>query len=249
VYQAISPSVQLCSISGGTDIISCFVLGCPTLPVIAGEIQVRGLGMAVAVLDESGTPVTGEQGELCCLAPFPSMPIKFWNDPGDAKYRAAYFEHFPGIWRHGDFIEITERGGVIIYGRSDTVLNPGGVRIGTGEIYRPVEEMEEVVDSLVVGQPWQGDVRVVLFVVLHENFELNSDLIARIKTNIRTYATPRHVPEVILEIPDVPRTISGKKVEKAVIKVIKGEEVDNTSALANPESLEVFENLRQSLMS
>ncbi|MEE3023579.1 MAG: acetoacetate--CoA ligase, partial [SAR324 cluster bacterium] len=168
---------------------------------------------------------------------------------GDAKYQKAYFERFPGVWTHGDFIEITGRGGVIIYGRSDTVLNPGGVRIGTGEIYRPVEEMAEVVDSLVVGQPWQGDVRVVLFVVLHENFKLNSDLIARIKTNIRTYATPRHVPEVILEIPDVPRTISGKKVEKAVIKVIKGEEIDNTSALANPESLEVFENLRQSLMS
>ena len=248
-YEKVHPGIPLMSIAGGTDLIGCFMGGNPNLPVYSGELQCKSLGMDTRAFDPEGNSVLEEKGELVCCAPFPSMPIKFWNDPGDTKYQKAYFERFPGVWTHGDFIEITGRGGVIIYGRSDTVLNPGGVRIGTGEIYRPVEEMEEVVDSLVVGQPWQGDVRVVLFVVLHENFKLNSDLIARIKTNIRTYATPRHVPEVILEIPDVPRTISGKKVEKAVIKVIKGEEVDNTSALANPESLEVFENLRQSLMN
>jgi acetoacetyl-CoA synthetase len=223
--------------------------GNPTLPVYSGELQCKSLGMDTRAFDPQGNSVMGEKGELVCCAPFPSMPIGFWNDPEEIKYRKAYFERFPGVWTHGDFIEITPRGGVIIYGRSDTVLNPGGVRIGTAEIYRPVEAMDEIVDSLVVGQPWQGDVRVVLFVVLKEGIELTQELTVKIKNGIRAYATPRHVPEIILPIPDVPRTISGKKVEKAVIKVIQKEEVDNTSALANPESLEFFEKLRQSLVA
>ena len=243
VYQAISPSVQLCSISGGTDIISCFVLGCPTLPVIAGEIQVRGLGMAVAVLDESGTPVTGEQGELCCLAPFPSMPIKFWNDPGDAKYRAAYFEHFPGIWRHGDWATLTERSGIIIHGRSDATLNPGGVRIGTAEIYRQVEAFDDIIEALVVGQAWDNDMRVILFVRLAEGSALDANLVAAIKAVIRSGATPRHVPARIIAVPDIPRTRSGKITELAVRDIIHGRPVKNTEALANADALAFFDNL------
>ena len=246
-YEKVHPGIPLMSIAGGTDLIGCFMGGNPTLPVYSGELQCKSLGMDTRAFDPQGNSVMGEKGELVCCAPFPSMPIGFWNDPEEIKYRKAYFERFPGVWTHGDFIEITSRGGVIIYGRSDTVLNPGGVRIGTAEIYRPVEAMDEIVDSLVVGQPWQGDVRVVLFVVLKEGIELTQELTAKIKNGIRAYATPRHVPEIILPIPDVPRTISGKKVEKAVIKVIQKEEVDNTSALANPESLEFFEKLRQSL--
>ena len=243
VYQAISPSVQLCSISGGTDIVSCFVLGCPTLPVIAGEIQVRGLGMAVAILDETGTPVTGEQGELCCVAPFPSMPIKFWNDPGDAKYKAAYFEHFPGVWRHGDWATLTERGGIIIHGRSDATLNPGGVRIGTAEIYRQVEAFDEIAEALVVGQSWENDVRVILFVRLGEACVLDADLITAIKAAIRSGATPRHVPARIIAVPDIPRTRSGKITELAVRDIIHGRPVKNTEALANADALAFFHDL------
>jgi acetoacetyl-CoA synthetase len=243
VYQAISPSVQLCSISGGTDIVSCFVLGCPTLPVIAGEIQVRGLGMAVAILDETGTPVTGEQGELCCVAPFPSMPIKFWNDPGDAKYKAAYFEHFPGVWRHGDWATLTERGGIIIHGRSDATLNPGGVRIGTAEIYRQVEAFDEIAEALVVGQSWDNDVRVILFVRLGEACVLDADLITAIKAAIRSGATPRHVPARIIAVPDIPRTRSGKITELAVRDIIHGRPVKNTEALANADALAFFHDL------
>jgi acetoacetyl-CoA synthetase len=243
VYQAISPSVQLCSISGGTDIVSCFVLGCPTLPVIAGEIQVRGLGMAVAILDETGTPVTGEQGELCCVAPFPSMPIKFWNDPGDAKYKAAYFEHFPGVWRHGDWATLTERGGIIIHGRSDATLNPGGVRIGTAEIYRQVEAFDEIAEALVVGQSWDNDVRVILFVRLGEACVLDADLITAIKAAIRSGATPRHVPARIIAVPDIPRTRSGKITELAVRDIIHGNPVKNTEALANADALAFFHDL------
>ena len=243
VYQAISPSVQLCSISGGTDIVSCFVLGCPTLPVIAGEIQVRGLGMAVAILDETGTPVTGEQGELCCVAPFPSMPIKFWNDPGDAKYKAAYFEHFPGVWRHGDWATLTERGGIIIHGRSDATLNPGGVRIGTAEIYRQVEAFDEIAEALVVGQSLDNDVRVILFVRLGEACVLDADLVTAIKAAIRSGATPRHVPARIIAVPDIPRTRSGKITELAVRDIIHGRPVKNTEALANADALAFFHDL------
>ena len=245
VYSAISPTVQLSSISGGTDIISCFVLGCPTVPVIAGEIQVRGLGMDVAVLDDNGTPVVGEQGELCCLSPFPSMPIKFWNDPGDEKYKAAYFEHFPGIWRHGDWATMTKRGGVIIHGRSDATLNPGGVRIGTAEIYRQVEAFDEVLEALVIGQPWQDDVRVILFVRLAAGISLNEALTNTLKLAIRNGATPRHVPAKIIAIADIPRTRSGKITELAVRDIIQAKPVKNTEALANPEALDYFRDLPQ----
>ena len=197
--------------------------------------------------NDDGESLVGEKGELVCCTPFPSMPVSFWDDPDDVKYRKTYFEKFPGVWTHGDFIAITERGSVVVYGRSDTVLNPGGVRIGTAEIYRPVEALAEVVDSLVVGQPWQEDVRVVLFVVLRKGVRLDETLISKLKNEIRTHATPRHVPACILEISDVPRTISGKKVEKAVLQILKGEKVENTAALANPESLDVFKNLRQTM--
>ncbi|MGC6453365.1 MAG: acetoacetate--CoA ligase [Candidatus Puniceispirillaceae bacterium] len=245
VYDEINPELQLCSISGGTDLISCFVLGCPTQPVHAGEIQTRGLGMAVDVLDEKGEPITGEQGELCCLKPFPSMPVMFWNDPGDAKYRAAYFEHFDGIWRHGDWATLTSRGGIIIHGRSDATLNPGGVRIGTAEIYRQVEAFDEIEEALVVGQDWDNDVRVILFVRMAAGAGLDDELAAAIRSSIRTGATPRHVPRHIIAVPDIPRTRSGKITELAVRDVIHGREVKNTEALANAEALQHFANLPQ----
>lgn len=243
VYDAINPSLQLCSISGGTDIVSCFVLGCPTQPVIAGEIQVRALGMAVAVLDDDGAPIAQQQGELCCLAPFPSMPVKFWNDPGDAKYKAAYFEHFPGLWRHGDWATLTKHGGIIIHGRSDTTLNPGGVRIGTAEIYRQVEAFDEVAEALVIGQSMDNDVRVILFVRMAGDALLDDNLIGAIKSAIRSGATPRHVPAIIIAVPDIPRTRSGKITELAVRDVIHGREVKNTEALANAEALAFFKDL------
>ena len=245
VYEEVNPSLQLCSISGGTDLISCFVLGTPTQPVHAGEIQTRGLGMAVEILDDDGNPVRGEQGELCCLKPFPSMPVMFWNDPGDAKYRAAYFEHFEGIWRHGDWATLTERGGVIIHGRSDATLNPGGVRIGTAEIYRQVESFDEIEEALVVGQSWDNDVRVILFVRMAAGANLDDDLTAAIKARIRSGATPRHVPRHIIAVPDIPRTRSGKITELAVRDVIHGRLVKNTEALANAEALAHFANLPQ----
>ena len=247
VYQDVADQMPLMSISGGTDLVGCFMAGNPNLPVYSGEIQCKGIGMGTEAFTPEGQPTVGEKGELVCTTPFPSMPVFFWNDEDGAKYRKAYFERFPNVWTHGDFIEITERGGVIVHGRSDTVLNPGGVRIGTAEIYRPVEAMAEVVDSLVVGQPWEDDVRVVLFVVLREGTALEADLEQRICQQIRTYATPRHVPARILTIPDVPRTISGKKVEKAVLQVLQGEVVENTAALANPESLDTFRQLRDDL--
>ena len=243
IYDAVNPDLQLASISGGTDLISCFVLGTPTQPVYAGEIQTRGLGMAVAVLDDDGRPVTGEQGELCCLKPFPSMPVKFWNDPGGAKYKAAYFEHFDGIWRHGDWATLTERGGLIIHGRSDATLNPGGVRIGTAEIYRQVEAFEDIEEALVVGQNWDNDVRVILFVKMAEGAELDAPLTASIKAQIRSGATPRHVPRHIISVADIPRTRSGKITELAVRDIIHGRPVKNTEALANAEALEHFKNL------
>lgn len=246
VYRKIKPDVCLSSISGGTDIISCFVLGNPTLPVWRGEIQCRGLGMRVEVFNADGRPVREEKGDLVCTGPFPSMPVGFWDDPDGAKYRAAYFEKYPGVWCHGDYAELTRHDGVIIYGRSDAVLNPGGVRIGTAEIYREVEKLPEVIESLAVGQRWppgeMSDVRVVLFVRLREGLVLDRELIARIKQAIRVNATPRHVPAKILQVPDIPRTKSGKPVELAVRNVVHGEPVKNIEALANPGSLEFFRN-------
>ncbi len=240
VYERIKADIQLASISGGTDIVSCFVLGNPIGPVWRGEIQKRGLGMAVEVWNEDGKPVVGEKGELVCTRPFPCMPIYFWNDPDGAKFRAAYFETWPGVWCHGDYVELTERGGMIIYGRSDAVLNPGGVRIGTAEIYRQVEQLPEVVESLVIGQDWDADVRVVLFVRLAEGVTLDDALATRIKQRIRAGATPRHVPAKVLAVSDIPRTKSGKIVELAVRNVVHGRPVKNVEALANPEALEEY---------
>jgi acetoacetyl-CoA synthetase len=242
VYRAIKEDLLLSSISGGTDIVSCFVLGNPTLPVYRGEIQCRGLGMNVQVFDDEGHPVIGIKGELVCTAPFPSMPIHFWNDPEGAKYRAAYFERFPNVWCHGDYMELTERGTAIIYGRSDATLNPGGVRIGTAEIYRQVEQLEEVIESLVIGQDWDNDVRVVLFVRLRPGLVLDESLIARIRAHIRASTTPRHVPAKILQVSDIPRTKSGKIVELAVRNVVHGRPVKNIEALANPEALDQFKD-------
>ena len=242
VYNNIKKDVCLSSISGGTDIVSCFVLGNPTGPVWRGEIQAKGLGMAVEVFDEQGKPVSGEKGELVCTRPFPSMPIGFWNDADGAKYRSAYFEKYPNVWRHGDWSEITAHGGIIIYGRSDAVLNPGGVRIGTAEIYRQVEQLEDVVESLVIGQDWEGDVRVVLFVKMREGLKLGDEHVAAIKRRIRENTTPRHVPAKVLQVHDIPRTKSGKIVELAVRDVVHGRAVKNKEALANPEALEHFRN-------
>jgi acetoacetyl-CoA synthetase len=243
VYQKIKPDLCLSSISGGTDIIGCFVLGNPTLPVYRGEIQCRGLGMKVEIWNEEGRPVRGAKGELVCTAPFPSMPVGFWNDPTGEKYRAAYFERFPGAWCHGDYAELTEHDGIIIYGRSDAVLNPGGVRIGTAEIYRQVEQLPEVVESLVIGQDWDSDVRVVLFVRLQDGLSLDDKLIEKIKTQIRRNTTPRHVPAKIVQVADIPRTKSGKIVELAVREVVHGRPVKNREALANPEALDLFSDL------
>jgi len=240
VYENVKDDVCLSSISGGTDIISCFVLGNPAGPVWRGEIQAKGLGMDVQVFDESGSSVVGEKGELVCTKPFPSMPLGFWNDPDGAKYRAAYFEKYPNVWRHGDWCEITEQGGMIIYGRSDAVLNPGGVRIGTAEIYRQVETVDEVVEALVIGQDWEGDVRVVLFVKLKDGLSLSDELVSRLKRRIRDNTTPRHVPAKVLQVTDIPRTKSGKIVELAVREVVHGRPVKNLEALANPEALEHF---------
>mgnify|MGYP000193394482 CR=1 FL=1 len=221
------------------------MLGNPLLPVRRGEIQCRGLGMAVDVFDDDGKPVVGQQGELVCTRPFPSMPVRFWGDDDGSKYRAAYFEKFPGTWAHGDFAQLTEHGGVIIYGRSDATLNPGGVRIGTAEIYRQVETLEEVLESLCVGQDRDDDQRVVLFVRLREGIELDEELEARIRRTIREKTTPRHVPSKIIQVADIPRTISGKIVELAVREVIHGRPVANVDALANPEALELYRDLPQ----
>jgi acetoacetyl-CoA synthetase len=242
VADAIGPDVQLASISGGTDIVSCFALGNPLLPVYRGELQCRGLGMKVEVWDESGRPVTGEKGELVCTAPFPSMPIGFWGDPDGSRYRAAYFERYPGVWHHGDYALLTARGGLVILGRSDAVLNPGGVRIGTAEIYRQVEQLPEVLESVVVGQEVGHDVRVVLFVRLRDGCLLDEALIGRIRGQIRANTTPRHVPALVLQVPEIPRTLSGKVVELAVREAIHGRPVKNTDALANPAALEHFRN-------
>jgi acetoacetyl-CoA synthetase len=240
VYRDIKPDVHLASISGGTDLISCFVLGAPTLPVWEGEIQCAGLGMDVDVWDDAGHPLSGEKGELVCKTAFPSCPVGFWNDPDDEKFHEAYFARFPGVWAHGDFAEITAHDGFIIHGRSDAVLNPGGVRIGTAEIYRQVEQIEEIQEAICVGQEWQDDVRVVLFVVLQPGATLDDKLRDTIRDRIRRNASPRHVPAVILTVPEIPRTLSGKIVELAVRDVIHHRPVKNTSALANPEALDHF---------
>ena len=240
VGDKVRPKVQLISMSGGTDIISCFVLGNPTLPVWRGEIQCPGLGMEIAVLDEEGQRVYDTEGELVCTRAFPSMPVGFWNDPEQARYRAAYFERFPGAWCHGDWTRETPHGGYVISGRSDAVLNPGGVRIGTAEIYRPVEALDEVQEALAVGQDWEGDVRVVLFVSLRVGVTLDDALTQRICSAIREKASPRHVPARVLQVSDLPRTRSGKITELAVRDLIHGREVKNIGALANPEALDQF---------
>jgi acetoacetyl-CoA synthetase len=247
VYSKIKQDVHLASISGGTDIVSCFALGNPIAPVYRGEIQCRGLGMAVDVFDENGRSIRGAPGELVCTKPFPSMPVAFWNDPDGAKYRAAYFEHFPDVWRHGDWAEITEHDGLIIYGRSDATLNPGGVRIGTAEIYRQVEQLPEIIEAVAVGQEIEsdspGDVRIVLFVRLREGVKLDDALHKRITTQIRENTSALHVPKKIIAVSDIPRTVSGKISELAVRETIHGRPVKNTEALANPESLELYRNL------
>lgn len=247
VYRDIKKDVMLSSIAGGTDIISCFVLGNPNLPVHRGEIQCKGLGMNVHAFSENGKSLIDNQGELVCTKPFPSMPIYFWNDPDGEKYRKAYFEEFPGIWHHGDYISISEHGGITMHGRSDATLNPGGVRIGTSEIYRVVENMPEIDDCLVIGQEWQGDERVILFVKLNDGYKLNNNLIVKIKTTIKTNCSPRHIPAKILKTPAIPYTINGKKVEIAVKKIINGKEVSNREALANPESLDYYKNITELL--
>jgi acetoacetyl-CoA synthetase len=246
VYQHVKEDICLSSISGGTDLVACFVGGCPILPVWRGEIQCRLTGMAIEIFDDEGRPLPrGQKGELVCTKPFPTMPLGFWNDPGDAKYRAAYYEQFPGVWRHGDWSELTPHDGLVIYGRSDAVLNPGGVRIGTAEIYRQVEKLDEVVESIVIGQDWEKDVRVVLFVRLREGLKLDAPLVKKIKDVIRANTTPRHVPGVILQVDDIPRTKSNKIVELAVRAVVHGQPVKNAEALANPEALEQFRNRKE----
>jgi acetoacetyl-CoA synthetase len=243
VYSKIKPDVCLSSISGGTDLCSCFALGNPIGHVYRGELQTRGLGMKVFVYDDAGQPIVGQKGELVCAASFPSMPVGFWRDPDGAAYRRAYFERFPGVWHHGDFAEITEHDGLIIHGRSDAILNPCGVRIGTAEIYRQVEHVPEILESVVIGQEWQNDVRVVLFVKLRPGTVLDEPLVNRIKDQIRRNTTPRHVPAKILAIADIPRTRSGKIVELAVRDAVHGRPIKNREALANPEALALFENL------
>jgi acetoacetyl-CoA synthetase len=245
IYEAIAPNVHLASMSGGTDIVACFVIGIPTKPVYSGEIQGPALGMAVDVWAEDGTPLAQGKGELVCTQPFPSMPVRFWNDPGDRKYRAAYFERFPGVWHHGDFAEWTQRGGMIIHGRSDATLNPGGVRIGTAEIYNEVEKLDEVLEALCIGQNWEGDVRVVLFVRLAKGVTLDEALIDSIKRKIRYGVSPRHVPSKVIAVADIPRTKSGKITELPVRDIIHGRDVGNREALANPEALDLYRDLAE----
>ena len=245
VYDDVKPDIDLASISGGTDICSCFVLGNPLLPVYSGEIQGPGLGMAVDVFDETGKHMPTGTGELVCTKPFPSMPVGFWNDPGRVRYHNAYFERFPGVWHHGDFAEWTEHGGIIIQGRSDATLNPGGVRIGTAEIYRQVEQLDEVKEAIVIGQAWDRDVRVVLFVVMNEGHSLDDGLRKKIKLQIKNGASPRHVPAIIVEVQDIPRTKSGKITEIAVRDIVHGREVKNQEALANPQALDHLSRSRR----
>jgi acetoacetyl-CoA synthetase len=243
VYQAIKDDVHLASISGGTDICGCFVGGNPLSSVWRGEIQGPMMGQAMDVFDDAGHPIKSEKGELVCTRPFPSMPVMFWNDPTGEKYHNAYFSRFPNIWCHGDFAEITDHGGMIIHGRSDATLNPGGVRIGTAELYAQVERIPEVLEALAIGQEWDNDVRVVLFVRLAPGQSLNEEIKARIRKYVREGASPRHVPAVIIQVADIPRTKSGKITELAVRDIVHGREVKNQEALANPEALQLFRNL------
>ena len=243
VYSSIKRDLHLASISGGTDIISCFALGNPVGPVWRGELQMRGLGMAVEVFDPEGRPTREQEGELVCTRPFPSMPVAFWDDPDGERYRSAYFNHYPGVWRHGDWARLTRHDGLVILGRSDATLNPSGVRIGTAEIYRQVEQLPEILESLVIGQDWEGDTRVVLFVRLRDGFSLDQALEERIRRRIREHASPHHVPRKILQVPDIPRTISGKITELAVRDVVHGRSVKNVDALANPAALDLYRNL------
>lgn len=243
VYREIKQDVRLSSISGGTEIMTTFANGNPIGPVWRGELQVRTLGMQVEIYDDEGQSIRRQKGELVCTAPFPSMPLGFWNDPGDARYHQTYFSRFPRVWCHGDFAELTAHGGMIIYGRSDATLNPGGIRIGTAEIYRPAEEFEEIADSLVVGQEWENDLRVVLFVKLRDGIELDDALRERIKRHIREFASPRHVPAKIIQVADIPYTVNGKKVELAVRNIIHGQPVKSTGSIVNPDALSAFEDL------
>jgi len=245
VYRDVKADVQLSSISGGTDIVSCFALGCPTRPVYRGELQCRGLGLRVEIFDPEGRSIVGERGELVCTAPFPSMPLGFWGDDDGSRYRAAYFERFPAVWHHADYAALTEHDGLVIYGRSDAVLNPGGVRIGTAEIYTAVEGLAEIAEALAVAQDWEGDVRIVLFVRLQSPYTLDAALDQKIRSSIRARATPRHVPAKIIAVPDMPRTLSGKLTELAVRNVIHGRPVENRDALANPDALEHFRDLEE----
>ncbi len=245
VYKNIKEDLQLASISGGTDLNGCFILGNPMEPVYEGELQCRGLAMKVEAFDENGNPVVRQQGELVCSAPFPSMPIYFWDDPDNRKYHNAYFDVYPGIWRHGDYIEITDNGGVIIYGRSDATLNPGGVRIGTSDIYRQVEQLKEIDDSVVIGQTWKNDIRIILFVKIAGNIKLTDDLKNKIKQTIRKNTSPRHVPAKIISVPDIPYTLNMKKVELAVKKVVENKPVLNKDALSNPEVLDYYADIKE----
>jgi len=245
VYRDIGKNICLSSISGGTDILGCFALGSKALPVYRGELQCRSLGLNVQVFNDKGESVLGEKGELVCTAPFPSMPTLFWNDPGGKRYHEAYFSRFKNIWHHGDYVELTERGTMVFHGRSDAVLNPGGVRIGTAEIYNQVERIPEITDCAAVGQKWLGDERVVLFITLCQNTLLNDELKTRIKTIIKNNASPFHVPKKIIAVKDIPRTRSGKNSEYAIQKTINGEKIANLEALANPESLDYFHNLEE----
>ena len=248
VYQNVGDGLRLASIAGGTDIVSCFVLGNPLLPVYAGEIQCVGLGMDVVALDASGRPVVGQTGELVCRRPFPSMPIRFWNDPDGVRYHAAYFATYPNVWHHGDLIELTAHGGIVMHGRSDATLNPGGVRIGTAEIYRPLDRLPAVVAGLAVGLRRGSHEEIVLFVVLRPGRRLDATLEEEIRRAIRDDASPRHVPRHIVSVPDIPRTRNGKVVELAVARILRGEDVPNRDALANPESLATFEAARAELL-
>jgi acetoacetyl-CoA synthetase len=245
IYKEVKSDVQLASVSGGSDINGCFCMGNPMGPVYSGELQCRGLGVKVEAFDDEGQSVINQQAELVCTAPIPSMPIYFWDDPDGKKYHAAYFDEYPNVWRHGDFIEINDRGGVVIYGRSDATLNPGGVKIGTAEIYRQVEQLPEIEDSIVVGQNWKNDVRVILFVQMARGFELTDEVKNKIRQTIRANASPRHVPAKILAVPEIPYTLNMKKVELAVKKVIQGEEVKNKDALKNPEVLDAYADLKE----
>ena len=245
IYEKVKSNVHLASISGGTDIVSCFVLGNIYEPVIAGQIQNKGLGMDVDIFNDYGKPIKNKKGELVCKNAFPTMPLKFWNDKKNKKFKEAYFNKFNNIWHHGDYAEVKNSGGFIIYGRSDTTLNPGGVRLGTSEIYSEVEKFKEIKESIVIGQSWDNDIRIILFVIMNQNYQLNNELIRRIKIQIRTNASPRHVPNKILNVKDIPRTKNGKIVELAVKNIIEGNEVKNKEALANPEILNEFKNLNE----